>query len=301
MFRFPVPLFALALTGYAQVVPPAVPTATAPTLAAPKISEAGKIGEAEAQKVEDRIASVRRDVLGKYDSALGDMQLQMQKAADLEGALAVRNERGRLAKEQALSEKNFVTDPKSLRALQQTTMTRMHDLVTGVVTESLPKLIEYKKQLTIDGRLDDALAVKQAIERLQNANVPISRTEAGSIVAAESLIQAYGADRLRADRTYKGVRFVVRGVMGGYRLDPNDEKILIVYLSPASGTGWVQCAFNLSLMRYREDRIASGTFLVLIGRDGSEFRLGRGQQVDIMGDCAGWDENVKMVKCDVAR
>jgi hypothetical protein len=292
MFRFPALLLALAVTCYAQVAP----TAPAPTAPSP-----GRIGEAEAAKVEDRIASVRRDSLGKYETALGDMQAQMQKAADLEGAIAVRNERARLTKEQALSEKNFVNEPKSLRALQQQTVGRMNDLVSSVVADSLPKLIEYKKQLTIDGKLDDALAVKQAIERLQNANVPISRTEAGSIVTADSLIQSYGADRARADKTYKGVRFVARGVMGGYRLDPADDKSLVVYLAPQSGTGWVQCAFNLALFRYREDHIGNGTYLVLISRDGSEVRLGRGQTVDIVGDCTGWDENVKLAKCDVSR
>src|SRR5262245_17488601 len=216
-------LAALALTCSAQVAAPS----------------AANVGEAEAQKVEDRIATVRRDILGKYETALGDLQLQFQKAGDLEGALAARGERARLATEQALSEKNYVNEPKSLRALQQTMVTKMHDLVAGVVAESLPKLIDYKKQLTMDGKLDDALAVKQAIERLQNANVPISRAEAGSIVTADSLLQAYSADRTRADKTYKGVRIAARGVMSGYRIDPNDAKTLFVYLAPQTGTGWV--------------------------------------------------------------
>lgn len=262
---------------------------------------AANVGEAEAQKVEDRIATVRRDILGKYETALNELQLQLQKAADLEGSLAVRAERGRLAMEQALSEKNYINEPKSLRNLQQTMVTRMHDLVAAVVSESLPKLIEYKKQLTVEGRLDDALAVKQAIERLQNANVPISRAEAGSIVTADALVQAYAADRIRADKTYKGVRIAARGTMGGYRIDPNDAKTLVVYVGPQSGTGWVQCMFNLANWRYREDKLGAGTFLVLIGKDGGEVRLGRGQQVDILGDCTGWDEMVKLVKCDVSR
>lgn len=285
MYRLPAILLALALTCSAQVAPPT----------------AANIGEAEAQKVEDRIATVRRDILGKYETALGDLQLQLQKAADLEGSLAVRAERGRLAKEQALSEKNYVNEPKSLRTLQQTMVTKMQDLVSGVVSESLPKLIEYKKQLTVDGRLDDALAVKQAIERLQNANVPIVRADPGGIVPAETLIQSYNADRSRADKTYKGVRIAARGLMSGYRIDPNDAKTLVVYLAPQGMAGWVQCNFSLSQWRYREDRLAAGTFLVLIGKDGVEVRIPRGQQVDILGDCVGWDEMVKLVKCDVSR
>jgi hypothetical protein len=291
MLRLPTILASLGLLSLAAL----------PCLAQVAAPAAANVGEAEAQKVEDRIAAVRRDILGKYETALNELQLQTQKAADLEGALAVRAERSRLAMEQALSEKNYVNEPKSLRTLQQTMVTRMHDLVAAVVSESLPKLIEYKKQLTVEGRLDDAVAVKQAIERLQNANVPISRAEAGSIVTADALVQAYAADRIRADKTYKGVRIAARGTMGGYRIDPNDAKILVVYLAPQSATGWVQCMFSLTNWRYREDKIGAGTFLVLIAKDGSEVRLGRGLQVDILGDCTGWDEMVKLVKCDVSR
>ena len=48
------------------------------------------LGESEALKCEEKIASVRRDVLGKYEDSLGELQATLQKAADLEGSLAVR-------------------------------------------------------------------------------------------------------------------------------------------------------------------------------------------------------------------
>ena len=276
----------------------ATATACAQNVAPPT---AGSIGEAEAQKVDDKVATVRRDILAKYESAIGELQIQFQKAADLESALAAREERQRVHAEGALSEKDIVAEPKSLRALQQTTLSKMQDLVSGVVSEALPKLVEYKKQLTVEGRLDDALAVKQAIERVQNANVPITRADAGSIVPAEVLLRSYGADRTRANKTYKGVRIAVRGAMSGYRIDPNDAKSLLVYVTGGTSGGWVQCAFNINQWRYREDRAASGAILVLIPKDGSEVRMPKGQQVDILGDCTGWDEMVKLTKCDVAR
>lgn len=262
---------------------------------------AAGIGEAEALKVEDRIASVRRDILAKYDMGLGELQNQFQKAADLESALTVRAERTRLQAEQLLSEANYAKEPKSLRTLQVATVTRMQELVSGVVNESLPKLVEYKKQLTVEGKLDDAVAIRQCIERLQNANVPITKVEAGSIVPTETLLQAYSADRIRADKTYKAVRFVVRGVMNGYRVDPNDATNLLVYVSPASGSGWVQCSFNTSKWRYREDKFGPNTLLVLIPREGNEIRVAKGGPIDVLGDCTGWDEMVKLTKCDVTR
>ena len=265
------------------------------------IPSGASLGESEAQKIEDRIATVRRDVLSKYEAQLGELQLQLQKIADLEGSIAVRDERTRVHTEQALSESNFARDPKSLRTLQQTTHSKMNELVSGVVTEALPKLVELKKQLTVDGRLDDALVVKQTIERLQNANVPIVRAEAGSIVPAETLLRAYGADRSRADKTYKGVRIAVRGVMAGYKLDPENGKTLLVYLTGGTTTGWVLCSFSLTQWRYREDRASTGVVLVLIPKDGTELRVPKGGPMDILGDCTGWDEMVKLSKCDIPR
>lgn len=275
----------------------AATTACAQTVAPP--SAAG-IGEAEARKVEEKIATVRRDLLSKYENTLGELQIQFQKAADLEGALAARAERQRVHADGAISEKDLVPEPKSLRSLQQATVAKMQELAAGVVAEALPKLVEYKKQLTIEGRLDDALAVKQAIERVQNSNVPITRAEAGSIVLAETLMRDYSADRSRADKTYKGVRIAVRGVMSGYRIDPNNAKSLLVYVGGNNAGGWVQCAFNITQWRYREERLGNTTALVL-SRDGNEVRLPKGQQTDILGDCIGWDEMVRLTKCDVAR
>ena len=57
----------------------------------------------------------------------------------------------------------------------------------------------------------------------------------------------------------------------------------------------------LGQWRYREDRAGAGVTLVLIPRDGSEVRMTKGQQLDILGDCSGWDEMVKLAKCDVPR
>ena len=265
------------------------------------IPSGASLGESEAQKIEDKIATVRRDLLSKYETQLGELQLQLQKIADLEGALAARDERNRVHSEQTLSEANFAKEPKSLRSLQQTTLVKMNDLVSGTVNDALPKLVELKKQLTVDGRLDDAIAVKQTIERLQNANVPITRAEAGGIVPAETLLRAYSADRHRADKTYKGVRIAVRGTMAGYKLDPENGKSLLVYLTGGSSTGWVLCSFNLTQWRYREDRATSGVVLVLIPKDGSEVRVTKGGQMDILGDCTGWDEFVKLGKCDIPR
>jgi hypothetical protein len=259
--------------------------------------------EAEAQKCEDKIASVQRDVLGKYDDALGELQLTLQKTADLEGSLTVRAERQRLKMEQSLSEKDFATEPKTLRALQTQTVTKLRDLIAQLVQESLPRLIEFKKSLTVAGKLDEAVNVRAAIERLQNTHVPITRVDAGSVVPAETLLLAYSGDRARADKTYKGQKINVRGVFGGYRQDPADAKFYHIFLTGNGASGWVQCALSAADFRFREDKTAFGavTFVITTKDGDATARLQKGQVVEIRGVCAGLDEVVRLDRCELPK
>ena len=259
--------------------------------------------EAEAQKCEDKIANVQRDLLGKYEDSLGELQLTLQKAADLDGALAVRAERQRVAKEQSLSDKDYVDEPKALRALQTQMVTKVRDLTTQLVQETMPRLVEFKKSLTVAGKLDEALNVRSAIERLQNTHVPLVRAGAGTVVSAETLIIAYGADRGRADKTYKGQKITVHGVLAGYRQDTADANIYLLYLTGGTSSGWVQCSLSASNYRFREEKGSFGaTSFVITTKDGdSTARVQKGQVVDIRGVCEGFDEVVRLGKCELPR
>lgn len=270
----------------------------------PAAAQTGAVGEAEAQKCEERIASVQRDVLMKYDDALAELQLGFQKTADLEGALAVRTERQRLAADQSLSDKNFVNEPRTLRTLQAQTVAKAQELVTALVSETLPKLVELKKQLTVAGKLDDAVAVRGAIEKLQNAHLPAVRPEAGSVIGAETLLVAYGGDRARADKMYKGQKITVRGTVGGFRQDPADGRHYQVFLTGGSSGGWVQCSFLAGENRFREERAAFNTpVLVITGKDNDAgaIRLQKGSPLDVRGVCEGWDEVVRLGRCEIPR
>lgn len=259
--------------------------------------------EAEAQKCEDRIGSVQREVLGKYEDALGELQLTLQKAADLEGALTVRAERQRLKAEQTLSERDYVAEPKALRVLQTQMVAKMRDLIAQLVQESLPRLIDFKKALTVAGKLDEAVNVRGAIERLQNTHLPITRADAGAIVPAETLLLAYGGDRGRADKTYKGQKLTVRGILGGYRPDPADAKNYQLFITGNTGNGWLQCSLSGADFRFREEKGSFGaTTFVITAKDGENTaRLQKGQVVEIRGVCAGLDEVVRLDRCELPR
>jgi len=276
-----------------------------PALAAPPPAPAGaNLGESEALKCEEKIASVRRDVLGKYEDGLGELLNTLQKAADLEGALAVRAERQRVAQEHTLSEKNLVAEPKSLRLFQAQQLAKMHELVAQIVQDALPKLIELKRSMTVAGKLDEAVAVRTAIEKLQNSHVPVSRPDAGSVVPAETLLLAYAGDRSRADKTYKGQKITVRGVVGGYRQDPADAKFYQVYLGGGNSGIFVQCSFSATEFRFREEKSGFGaTTLVITPKDSdtAAARIQKGQGLEIRGVCEGLDEVVRLGRCDLAK
>ena len=275
-----------------------------PLRAAPNPVSSANLGETEALKCEEKIASVSRDVLGKYEDGLGELLNNLQKAADLEGALTVRAERARVAQEHTLSERNFVAEPKALRTLQAQQVAKLQELVGQVVAETLPKLIELKKSLTVAGKLEDAVAVRTAIEKLQNSHVPVARADAGSTVPAEALLLAYSGDRGRADKTYKGQKITVRGIVGGYRQDPADAKFYDVFLAGATGSGFVQCAFSTNEFRFREEKNAFGAVTLVIvpkDSDNATVRIQKGQSLDIRGQCEGLDEMVRLGRCEVPK
>lgn len=268
---------------------------------APASPQGASFGEIEAQRCQDKIATVQRDVFNHYEDAMQELQAGFQKSADLDGALAVRAERQRLAQEQSLSERNYVGAPKALRALQTQTLSKMQELVGQLVQETVPRLLEMKRQYTVAGKLDEAVAVRATIEQLQNTFQPISRPEAGAEIPADTLLQAYAADRSRADKQYKNQKITVRGVLGGFRQDPSDGKFFLVYLTGgASGNAWVQCSFPTNDYHFKEEKQFNNTVLVITSKEEpGGLRIQKGQVMDIRGVCEGWDDVVKLAKCDL--
>lgn len=267
----------------------------------PARAQSAAAGQAEAQKCEERIAAARRDVLAKYETALQEQQVAVQKAADLEGALAIREEIRRVSTEGALTEKHILLAPKTLRALQQQTLERMQDLVSHLVQETLPKLIELKKSLTIAGRLDDAVIVRQEIERLQDTYLPLVPADDKNVTNAESLITAYAADRVRADKIYKGQRIIVRGIVGGYRVDPTDSRSFHLFLTGGSSGGWVQAQIGPDLRPREERNSRSGSVLAISPTEGETVRIQKGQTFELRAVCDGFDETVRISKCELLR
>lgn len=261
--------------------------------------------EAEAEKCLDRIAAVRREIMGRYDDGLRELQNQFQKSADLEGALVVRSERERADKEKSLTEKQFVEEPRTLRLQQQQTLAKLNELISALVNEAVPKLVEIKKSLTIAGNLDDAVKVRTLIAKLQDDHLRMERPGNGDLITAEALTQAYAADRSRADKTYKGVRMIVKGAVGTVRTDPADAQRCIVYLTKSGNNaisgGWVACIFNSPTLRFREEKNLNATTFIVTERNEAVARFQAGQIIEIQGTCDGFEELVRLTKCEFVK
>lgn len=258
---------------------------------------------AEARKCEERIAAAQRDVLAKYETSLQDLLQTAQKGANLEAALAIRSELRRVSSEGTLTEKQVVTAPNSLRVLQQQTRERMQDLITQLVQETLPRLVEMKRSLTVAGRLDEAVAVRNEIERLQNNHLPVVPASDLQVTTVEALLIAYGADRQRADKIYKGQRILVRGLVGGYRPDPANARVFHLFLAGAGGAagGWVQAILGEEMHCQEERSTRNGSTLVIAPGDGEPVRVQKGQTFELRGVCEGFDETVRLTRCQLLR
>jgi hypothetical protein len=263
---------------------------------------AGNPADAEAARCEQQIASVRRDVLNRYDNALQELQVGFQKAADLEGAVAVRNERQRVAQDATLSEANFVSEPKQLHAVQEQWQGKLQELLSQLINDSIPRLIEIKKGLTIAGRLDEALAAKSDIERLHGYLVPDAPPPAGAILTVDAVLRAYAADKARADSVYKGQHLSLHGIVVGYKPDPDGRHYLLFVSGQNPNGGWIQCSFG-NEVRFREEKQFNTSNLLASwgGNDGSSLRLQKGSVVDVSGNCLGWEETLKLNKCELGK
>jgi hypothetical protein len=122
-------------------------------------------------------------------------------------------------------------------------------------------------------------------------------------VPVEVLLLAYAGDRDRADKTYKGQRITIHGILGAYRPDPADTKTYQIYLAGSTGSGWVQCAFPTAEFRFREEKGSFGALSLIVSNKAGDTlaRMQKGQTLDLRGHCAGLDEVVRLDRCDLPK
>ena len=124
---------------------------------------------------EDTNKALTNSVQG-YADALKALGQKLQGAGDLDGMLGVKKESERFEKEKTIPESAVVADCAALRDLQ-TKWQKMPDTIDiskskKIVTLSrshIAALEEVKKQLTMQGKVDEAVEAKNEIERVRTS------------------------------------------------------------------------------------------------------------------------------------
>lgn len=102
-----------------------------------------------------------------YANELAALMKMFQTKGDLENALAVKKEKERAGKERRIEDGNIVHTPVELQNLQLKYRAAQGKIAQQTAKEFLTKLEARKKKLTLEGKLDEALAVKKDIEKIQ--------------------------------------------------------------------------------------------------------------------------------------
>jgi hypothetical protein len=127
-----------------------------------------------------------------YGDALKALAQTLQGAGDLDGVLAVKKEVERFEEEKAIPEGAVAADCKALRELQlkwqkmpETISVNKSKKIVPLSRSHIAAIEKVKKQLTMQGKVDDAVEAKNEIERV--------RTSA-EVTAAEFVLTCAGID-----------------------------------------------------------------------------------------------------------
>jgi hypothetical protein len=266
---------------------------------------AKEIVQSELDRTERSMRAVRVEIGNRYEKKLLELRAGFQKVGDLEGALAVRSEEQRILgePERPLETRHLVEEPRSLREVQTELLGKQSEMISQLVLEVVPKLVDMKKTLTVAGKLDEAVEVRSAIQRLQDATSPAQRLSPGAQVSAEEVYQAYQSSKERADKIYRGVKVLLRGRVAGVRPDPREPGALTLVLFGGVEGALVDCAFPAGEYKVREERQGQAVVYVVAhgNNDSGALRLPRGGVAEFSGRCDGSDGGLRFSGCGLPR
>jgi hypothetical protein len=119
-----------------------------------------------ASKCDHEIQVILAKVSDDYAHELNALMDTFRLRGDLEKTLAVKKEKERFESEKTLEERHLVKVPAQLRELQQEFLVAPRKAAEEIAKSYVVKLDDAKRKLTIDGRFDDALTVKQEIDKI---------------------------------------------------------------------------------------------------------------------------------------
>ncbi len=132
-----------------------------------------------AQKCDQDIQKKLAQLSEEYASELSSLMDTFRARGDLEKTLAVKNEKERFANEKILEDKNLVEVPVQLRELQRKYLAAPKKAIEQIAKSYVADLEEIKRKLTIDDKLDEALAAQREVEKIQKKYGVVNPTRGG--------------------------------------------------------------------------------------------------------------------------
>jgi hypothetical protein len=227
------------------------------------------------QRYDDDYAKVAAAWPDDYARLLESLRKAKQTAGDLDGVLAVKKEIDRFALDPHLSPEALVTSPPELRALQSRCADYSNKLRlqrsrkrADLFADYLKRLNAMQRNLTVAGKLEEAVAVNSEIKRIEA--LP-ELAEVRAAVAAASAEISGGQDTKRADSGRTGVRPPVARqgpsstatsagpawVLGTWHFFQTDNRTWLLDLEATSADG----GYEFRLSRWNKDIYEKGMHL----------------------------------------
>ena len=132
-------------------------------------------------------AEIRQKVItaqAQYAKELEALAKSYQAKGELESVFAVKNEQDRFMNSGRIEDANIVPSPVELRNLQAQYKALPEQIGQRTAKQYLTSMEEKKKNLTVEGKLDEAMSVKKDIEKIQaRYSVEVKSDSANSIAA----------------------------------------------------------------------------------------------------------------------
>ena len=211
-------------------------------------------------------AEIRQKVItsqAQYAKELEALAKSFQAKGELENVFAVKNEQDRFMNSGRIEDANIVPSPEELRTLQTQYKALPEKIGQQTAKQYLTALEERKKNLTVEGKLDEAMSVKKDIEKIQaRYSVEGGGAESPNAKIIKALV---GKWRFKCSNGWEGVKQFFpdgkwrgtdwdNGRTGRWELqadriiihDPDDSNIwdsLMLPIRPdgASGPSWHGC------------------------------------------------------------
>jgi serine/threonine protein kinase len=218
-------------------------------------------------------ANAMKDLDARYAGALERALSGATSSSDLQAAVALRDEKQRLASNQPMPSTDATNAPKALKDLRQIYRTTSAEIETKRNTDSgvlydkyLGVLTAYQDELTKAGRLDGALEVSNRIKDLQSSNV---NRVASAPSAAPTNLGPAGA----LEKFLTGTKWQWRGVQGDERveLEPTGRVIAKSWANGGLTIGWEVTGPNEAVLKILEGRTQNTEAHLVFAEDRSHF------------------------------